>query len=120
MDMNITKHEIKITEQGAVRVNESPAIDYHENVKMLHVDLKSKRAQVDLFGTDWCVSEPENTSHIPFVRLSATDETIHLDNSKDKSSVTELSFPDLAGWDIIFADVSRYTLTILFKKTDLE
>lgn len=118
--MDITKHEIKITEQGAVRVNESHAIDYHENIKMLHVDLKSKRAQVDLFGSDWSSSVTGDTIHIPFVRLSATDETLHLDNSKDRSSVTELSFPDLVGWDILCADITRYTLTIFLKKIELE
>ena len=100
--------QMKIT-QGAVVVNIAHVMLAHDDVALVHVDLKSKRAAMSgTFGSsDGAVG----------VSLMADENTTRLDESKDRDSFTEIEFPQFVGWNIFAVDgPSRYTLSVVFTR----
>lgn len=97
---------LSIRQQGAVIVNGACVMRECEaaGIACISVDLRSKRAQIsgvcgDLEGT-------------PELMLSATAETLHLDETKDRESETLIGFNDFKGWRVFACDLSRYTLSV--------
>ena len=94
---------MRIVRSGKVVVNNSFEAP---NARVLYVDLQSKRADVFCTGSNGL---------IPMVILCATSETLHLDE-QNLEEHTEIEFPEFKEWQIVCAEVARYTLYIAFTK----
>lgn len=100
------KTEIKV-QTGAIFVNHA-LIDDNTELKLVHVDLKSKRAEVfGFFGGEG--------DEIPEIHLKANSETLHFDETNPQA-LTTIFFPEFKGWDIHTAEIGRYTLYVVFKR----
>jgi hypothetical protein len=102
--MDPRETELSIRQQGAVIVNGAIVVRESPDIACISVDLRSKRAQIsgvcgDLEGT-------------PELMLSASAETLHLDETKAMDEETLIGFPEFNGWRVFAADLSRYTLSV--------
>lgn len=92
---------IKVT-RGAVSVNEAHIHREGPGVVAIYLDLNSKRADILCTGSNG----------FPSVTLGANNETLHLDETKDPESLTEVEFTGYPGWRVFSADLARYTLAV--------
>ena len=98
--------KLDIAHQGAVRVNNAYVWREAEGIVCIYVDLHSKRAELAMTG--WMPGEP------PSVWLMADEATLHVDESKERDDMTEVRFPDYAGWSVFATDgPARYTLGVV-------
>lgn len=102
---------IRITEQGCVRVNAAHIHRTGNGIVAVYVDLHSKRAMLCYTGSG--DDEP------PSITLKADENTLHLDESKPRESMTTFDFPEYPGWRVFAADVpGRYTLAVCLVAPD--
>lgn len=102
---------MRVTTQGAIRVNSATVERDFGSCVLLCVDLHSKRA------TLCCTGGGDDES--PSVCLAADDSTLNVDETQPRDSVTCIEFPTLAGWRIFAADgPSRYTLALTLLAPD--
>lgn len=102
---------IRVTQQGAVRVNAAHLYRLAEGIAAVYVDLHSKRAELACTGSG--DNEP------PDVTLLANDETLHLDETQPRDSPTTFEFPEYVGWRVFAADgPRRYTMAICLVAPD--
>jgi len=80
-------------------------INEFKTIKAIQIDLKTKWAGVS------CGS----VGQVPFVSLSPNESSIHLDK-KAESDYTFISFPEYSGWDILIAEVRKYSLYVVFTR----
>lgn len=100
---------MKLTIKGKVVPSSLCCLEYAKTkTKTISIDLKAKWAEINSTGSGII----ENT---PFIWLSYNKDTLHL-NKKLKSDITELTFPEFKGYDILCSEISKYTLTITFVK----
>lgn len=96
---------IRVTLQGAVRMNAAHLHKAGDGIAAVYVDLHSKRSELACTGSG--DDEP------PSVTLWANDDTLHLDETQPKDAPTTFEFPDYIGWRVFAADgPGRYTLAI--------
>ena len=101
VQMNIT--------QGAVVVNNAFVVLAHDDVALVCVDMKSKRAVLS--------STFSTSGGAVGVSLMADEHTLRLDESKDRESFTDVEFPQFAGWRIFAVDgPARYTMSVVFTR----
>lgn len=98
---------MKIKSQGKVALSDMKYYTLDNTITIL-IDLKAKRAEILGVGT-----HHENGESTPLISLSYSNETIYLDDSYN-DNITEISFPEYNGYDILWANISKYTLTITF------
>lgn len=100
--------QMKIT-QGAVIVNNAFVVLDHDDVVLVCVDMKSKRAVLS--------STFSTSGGAVGVSLMADEHTLRLDESKDRESFTDIEFPQFSGWRIFAVDgPSRYTMSVVFTR----
>ena len=96
---------IRVTEQGAVRVNAAHLHRAGNGIAAVYVDLHSKRA-----GLAWTGNGHDEA---PSVTLEANEHTLHLDETKPRESTTTFEFPEYVGWRVFATDgPGRYTLAV--------
>jgi len=88
---------------GKVIANE--IVDEFKTTKVIQIDLKTKRAEVDI-GSD---------GQVPFLSLFPSESSVHLDKNA-KSDFTFISFPEYSGWNILMAEVRKYSLYVVFTR----
>lgn len=74
-------------------------------VRVVHIDMRSKRGDVIGWGED---------KGVPSVDLMPNEESLHMDESKPEA--TSISFPEMKGFSVLTADLSRYTVRVVFLK----
>jgi hypothetical protein len=96
---------MRITEQGAVRVNSATVVRDYGDCLLVYVDLHSKRAVLESTGSG---------DHIgPCVYLSADEHTLHLDENHPMDALTCIEFYELTGWRVFcVSDPGRYTIAL--------
>jgi len=93
---------------GAVVVNSGAAVHKADDIVCISLDLKSKYADLLCWGS---------SDDIPCVSYVANDVTMYLDKSMDGDAITEVSFPDYAGWEVFSASApGRYTANVVLVK----
>lgn len=97
---------IKVTRQGAMRVNAASIVRRGPQVLAVELDMRSKHGHFSYTIT----SEKEG----PTIGIDAVEESIHLHKRKDKEESTEVMFPTLVGWDVHSCTVTSYTARICF------
>src|SRR3990170_4797740 len=95
---------LRITEQGAVRVNAAHLHRASEGIAAVYVDLHSKRAALVCTGG--------GDGEVPSVTLEADEHTLHVDETKPRESLTTIEFADYVDWRVFAADTGRYTLAV--------
>jgi hypothetical protein len=78
--------EIKVLNQGAPIVNDGYVVASGENVVALHIDLRSKYCYV--------LGAFRSGNGETGLLISANGRSIYLDESKDRSTYTQISFQD--------------------------
>jgi hypothetical protein len=102
---------MRVTAQGAVRVNAATVVRDYGDCVLAHVDLHSKRAVLDCVGS----SDEEG----PCIYLTADEHTLHLDDSKPLDAATVVEFHELIGWRVFCADgPGRYTVAVTLLAPD--
>lgn len=97
--------ELRIVDQGAVRVNAATIERDCGSVVLVYVDLRSKYAE---FG---CVMHSSEDG--PRIVLEASEHTLHLDEAKPRDAHTMIEFAEYPGWRVFATDVpSRYTMGV--------
>lgn len=97
---------LRITQQGAVRVNAAHIDREAPGIACIYVDLHSKRAAQPMVGSG--EGEP------PTLYFTADANTLHLDETKPRDSMTAVEFPEYVGWTVFACDgPARYTLGVV-------
>jgi len=96
-----------IEHQGAVVINDCWILAEGKDVVALDIDLKSKYGEVFATG-----SSCNNSKTYPAVILSATDRSLHLDESVGRDELTTVIFIDYPEWTVWASDIGRYTLSV--------
>lgn len=78
--------------------------------KVLSFDLHSKYSEILSWGSE---------DEYPFVLLWANERTLKTDEGM-KNQPTEIKLKDYRGWNVLGADVGRYSLTIFLEKYNNE
>ena len=102
---------MRVTVQGAVRVNSATVERDYGDCLLVHVDLHSKRAVLECTGG----SDEEG----PCIYLGADENTLHLDDSQPREASTVVEFHELRGWRVFCADgPGRYTVSLALLAPD--
>ena len=98
---------MKIREQGSVVVNNISVSEFHGDIILIKVDLKTKWAEVGCLCND------------TGLMLTTTDRSLYnrSENKNDTWIDFEDSWPDYKIW---LAQVTRYTLKVVLKKEKKE
>jgi hypothetical protein len=96
-----------IKDRGAPKINAAYDAVRYKDVVVLDIDLASKYCEVLATGS--------GTDGLD-IFIQATDESLHLDETKPRDAWTKLSFPEFKGWEIACYTLSKYTLTVCFLK----
>lgn len=100
-----------VTTQGAVRVSCATVERDYGDCLLLHVDLHSKYAEM----TATMSGDEEG----PSVFLSATADTLHLDETQPHGQDTTIEFHEHKGWRVFAAcGPGRYTLALVLVAPD--
>lgn len=91
---------IKVTE-GCIKINELCLEVDHPNVKVIMGDLVAKRAGCAVGGSSAGVT----------INLFATEETLHADNDRPRTTTIEIDTDTDEHW-LCLAEVARYTLYV--------
>jgi len=98
--------KLDIAHQGAVRVSHAYGWREAAGIACIYVDLNSKRAEIAQTG--WSLGEP------PSVWVGANEDTLYVDEKVPRDELTEIQFPDYAGWSVFATDgPARYTLGVV-------
>jgi hypothetical protein len=104
---------LRLTAQGAVRVNAAMVVRDYGDCVLAHVDLDSKRAVLD------CTSSGDGEG--PRLYLSADEHTLNVDENQPRDAATVVEFCELRGWHVFCAEgPGRYTLTVTLLAPDAE
>jgi len=104
---------LRVTQQGAVRVNVASIYREAPGIVCIYVDLHSKRVDTPMVGGG--ANEP------PTLFFSADEYTLHLDESKPRDSLTIVEFPEYVGWHVFAAErPGRYTASVVLVGPDEE
>lgn len=96
----------RVTKQGGIILNEGCTIIAEcTSVKAVCIDMKSKRGMIAGYGN----------GEYPSLYLIGIEGSLKLKNGFENVE-TIIEFPDLKGWNIFSANVSRYTVSICFLK----
>jgi hypothetical protein len=105
MEEELKEVAIRVTEQGAVRVNAAHLHRAGDGFAAVYVDLHSKR--VELAGTG------NGDDEAPSVTLEVNEHTLQLDETQPRDRVTTFEFPEYIGWRVFATEVTgRYTLAV--------
>lgn len=97
---------LRVTKQGAVRVNAAHVHREAPGIACIYVDLHSKRCEPPMVGSG--DNEP------PVLYFTAGAHALHLDESKPRDSMTIVEFPEYTGWHVFACDgPARYTLGVV-------
>lgn len=104
--------KIKISHQGAIKVNRTFVDRKSRNILTVELDMGSKYVEISSTGED---------NYIPNICLCANKRSLYLkekyrNKQIDKKEPTLISFSELIGWDIFCAETSKYTVRICFVK----
>jgi len=112
--MNDNAHknvELEIGNKGPVKIDFGYIYEESENIKIVCVQCETKRPVLEAWGnfsSDSGVGKPD-------ICLGVDDNSLYY--RKHKSwEMTNISFPELAGWSIISAHASKYTIFITLVK----
>ena len=99
--------KVKITNQGGPMLSDDKALIERQGKDVIaaSIDMRSKRAV--LYGN--------GLNDYPIILIGADEDTLNLKKGKEKE-LTEIAFPELRGWRIWTANISRYTLFICFTR----
>lgn len=101
--------KMHIDVQGCVRVNHAFMHAEADGIACIYIDLHSKRATEPMLTCG-----PE---HVPTLWFGADENTLHLDPTKTRDSMTVVQFPEYLGWDIFACDgPRRYTVALTLVK----
>ena len=97
---------LRVSEQGAVRVNAAHVHREATGIVCIYVDLHSKRIETPMAGGG--DNEP------PCLYFTAGEHALHLDESKPRDSMTIVEFPEYVDWRVFACDgPARYTLGVV-------
>ena len=94
--------------QGAVRVDSAYIDIVAKDIMAVTVSLHTKNADISCY-----MSGIDGTVGIGF---EANEETIYVDETKDRDLDTIIHFPDLKGWRLWSASTGRYDCCVCFIK----
>lgn len=104
--------ELKITEQGAVRVNDATIFAESERIACVDVELRTKYAET--------LATASGSDGTQTVLLTTTDRSLNL-HPDHPIELTHVEFPEFKGWTLYACSgPSRYTLRVVFVKEDEE
>jgi len=96
---------MRVTEQGAVRVNVSYVERDYGDCLLIYVDLHSKRANL------LCIGSGDDCG--PSMYLVADENSLHLDETKARDEPTCIEFHHHKGWSVFCANgTARYTFAL--------
>ena len=95
--------DIRIVERGAPVVDNGIVYRKGKTVVALALNMRSKYCTV--------CAKCGISDGIPGIIIEATDESLHLDNTK-KGADTFIEFPEYKGWSVHSADGGRYTVSV--------
>lgn len=96
----------KITHQGAHKINCAVICAEGGRVKAVVMDMDTKRGEI--FST-------RSDDFIPNITIGPTEDMVKAIKNKE-TELTEITFPDLKGWNIFCASISKYNISICFIK----
>jgi hypothetical protein len=104
---------MRVTTQGAVRVNVATVERDYGDCLLVHVDLHSKYAEM--------TSAMSGDDEGPSVFLSAAEDTLHLDETQPRGQDTTIEFHEHIGWRVFASSgPGRYTLALVLLAPDAE
>lgn len=106
----IQETQIRVADQGAVRVNAAHIYRSAEGIVCIYLDMHSKRVVMD------CTSSSDDDP--PRIYLSADENTLHLDKTQPRNKLTEVEFVDFVGWRVFASDSARYTIAVCLVAPD--
>ena len=101
----MSKPIVKVDIQGAPRIaGNARILRRGDGVVAIEVNMPSK----------YCVKGGYIISghEPPKIIIDANECTLYVDETKDRSKSTIISFPRWPGWTVLCADISRYTLLV--------
>lgn len=105
--------EMMVVEQGAIQVNNARLFKFCDEIACVQIDLRSKYAEVFLCET----MRAGGINQMPVIWLMTTDETLYIDETKDRDEFTRISFPEYCGWNIFVATrTGEYTVSVCLVK----
>lgn len=100
---------MQISLQGCVRVSHAYMHAEADGIACIYVDLHSKRAMEPMLSC--------GPDQYPELYFTANEETMGLDGTKPRDSMTVVQFPEYLGWDIFACDgPRRYTVALTLVK----
>lgn len=97
---------LRVTSQGAVRVNAAHVHREAPGIVCIYVDLHSKRVEAPMVGG--------GDSQPPTLYFTGGEHALHLDETKPHDSMTIVEFPDYVGWHVFACSgPARYTLGVV-------
>ncbi len=103
---------LNIKYQGAPIVNSGHVREIGKNIVALEIDLKSKYCKVS-----HSFSESGGACG---VYISATKESLRLNEKVNRTEPTAIEFIDFIGWDIFSDALGRYTLRVCLVRNELK
>lgn len=88
---------------GIARVNEAHLAYSAPDIACIEIDMRSKYA---VMGGACCGGDT-----VPEVYIGADERTLHKNDAA--AGLTQVAFPDYAGWDVFATDCARYTCRVV-------
>jgi len=101
---------MEIEVQGKIVLQKLSPIFIYPKVFAIAINLKSKYGEVST-GSSW-----EAGKITPYLSIEPCKDSMHL--KKTKIDATHITFPEYESWSILTAEVSRYTLNVVFWKLE--
>lgn len=98
--------KMKIT-KGALRINRGYIWKKGKDITLLLVDMHSKRGDIIAYGEE---------NNAPELIIGANKDSLYLNNKLSHNSLTNIIFPELKGWTIIMANISKYSIYVCLIK----
>lgn len=94
----------QITLQGAITINHCVEYIKTDEIVAFSIDTENKYGEISATGS--------NENNIPCMVLEAMENTTNIKKGKKLDDLTEIEFPDFAGWDVFCCSWSKYTIYV--------
>lgn len=95
-----------VTRQGPFVVSDFPVYKV-KKLEGIIIDCVTKRGEITCFSG--------SEKNVPGLMVELTVDSVHYDK-KSKEPWTHIEFPKYKGWNIFSAEISRYSLHVVFWK----
>ena len=106
--LNIPFIEHTVSHQGAITVNNCVIYEKSDTVIAFSIDTKNKWGEISATGSD------END--IPCIMLEANKNTTNIRTGTTTEDLTQIDFPEYAGWTIFCCSWSKYSVYVCMVK----